>query len=175
MIRALTLALAIGGAALGSQAPEFAQQYVQRLSGMVAALGEVVADFDASATRAGLSREDALAELTGTAFLDARQGDMRVAIERHTRLSADLAHLTQVAGLERLANPLRLSDPEIVRATWGDFKPAVPLTKDGLTAAALGGVGTWICLGTLLWGIAKIAAPRRARVRIEPTLTGERR
>ena len=58
-----TLSL-FGGLALGlalSQFPEYAQQYTQRLGGAVDELRAVTRQFDAAATAAGLSREQALA------------------------------------------------------------------------------------------------------------------
>ena len=62
IVRALVLAGGVLGAASVSQFPEFSQQYTQRLGGAVDALGQVVADFDASAAAAGLDREAALYE-----------------------------------------------------------------------------------------------------------------
>ena len=49
ILRALTLAGGLTGAAVSSQFPEFSQQYTQRLGGAVDALAVVVADFDAMA------------------------------------------------------------------------------------------------------------------------------
>ena len=69
-----------------AQFPEFSQQYVQRLGGAVDELRIVVADFDASAQAAGLTREAALADLSGSEFRDLRQGDMTRTIARYERL-----------------------------------------------------------------------------------------
>jgi len=83
MIRVMALAGGVAGAATFSQYPEFAQQYTQRLAGQVDALTTVVMDFDTSALAAGLGREAALAEMTGSDFLVARQSDMRRTFARH--------------------------------------------------------------------------------------------
>ena len=63
----------------------------QRLAGQVDALTEVVADFDYSALDAGLTRTEALDEMTGTPFLDARAADMRRTFARQIILTDQLA------------------------------------------------------------------------------------
>ncbi|WP_254684706.1 DUF2937 family protein [Sulfitobacter sp. JL08] len=84
--RTLVLAGGVASAATLSQFPEYAQQYTQRLGGAVDALGQVVADFDASAAAEGLTREQALAQMTGTAFVERRRDDMQRSFARHARL-----------------------------------------------------------------------------------------
>ena len=54
----LALGLVFGG--VFSQAPEYAQQYRQRLGGAIDELKQVVADFNADAEREGLQTDDAL-------------------------------------------------------------------------------------------------------------------
>lgn len=153
--RVLTLAGGLAGAAALSQFPEFSQQYLQRLAGQVDALTVVVRDFDASAQKNGLSREEALAELQGTAFLDDRRQDLRRTFLRHARLSDNLVALREAGPLERLLMPQRLGDAETLAATWGDFRPAVPVTLDGLAAAGIGFLGGGLALSglfsLLLW------------------------
>ena len=63
LVRAITLAGGLTGAAGLSQFPEFSQQYIQRLSGAVDELSRVVAEFDADAAALGLSRGEALDQL----------------------------------------------------------------------------------------------------------------
>ncbi|MEO0388953.1 MAG: DUF2937 family protein, partial [Pseudomonadota bacterium] len=93
MLRRLALLAGLAGGALTSQLPEYAQQYTQRLGGAADELARVVADFDASAAAVGLSRDAALAELQGTAFLARRQADMRRTIAREDRLTAQATKL----------------------------------------------------------------------------------
>lgn len=139
----LALFSGLAGAVTLSQFPEFSQQYLQRLGGQAEALAVVVAEFDASAEKAGLTRAGALAELDGSAFLAAHQGDMRALIARFEHASADYALLRAAAPLERLALPHRFRDRETLRATWADFRPAVPVTPTGLTAAGIGFGVAW--------------------------------
>jgi len=121
-----------------AQFPEFSQQYVQRLGGTVDALGQVVADFDRSAQSAGLTRASALEELQGGAFLDLRGDDMRRTIERHERLAASLTLLRQERAAGRLALAYGAFDTEIAAATYDDYRPALPVTVEGVVFA-LGG------------------------------------
>ena len=160
MLRLLTLLGGLAGAGALSQFPEFSQQYLQRLAGQVDALGAVVADFDASAAASGLDRAAALAELSGTGFLDRRQADMRRAIARYDRLSSDLALLRAASPLERLTLPHRFRDAETLEATWADFRPAVPATADGAISAGIGYVAGW---GLLAGLAALLSRPFRRR------------
>lgn len=160
MLRVLAMVGGLAGAAGVSQFPEFSQQYLQRLAGQVDALTRMVADFDASAAASGLDRSGALGQMAGTAFLEARGQDLRRTFARHEALADDLAHLRAVSPLQRLSMPLRLADPEIARATWADFRPALPLTADGLMAAFLGfcaGWGLLAALGALVGGLSRRA------------------
>jgi hypothetical protein len=138
-----------GGVAL-SQFPEFSQQYLQRLAGQVDALGAVTADFDASAAKANLTREEALASMQGTDFLGFRQADMRTAFVRYERLNSDLTMLREAGPVERLMLPQRFDDLELLRATWGDYQAAVPATTAGLTTGAVGFGAGWAAIAGLL-------------------------
>jgi hypothetical protein len=142
----------LAGAVTLSQGPEFSQQYLQRLGGQAEALGRVVAEFDASAARAGVSRDQALAELSGSTFLNTHQGDMRALIARAERVQADYTLLRAAGPLERLALPHRFRDQETLQATWADFRPAVPVTPTGFIAAGIGFAGAWM-LASLLLGM----------------------
>lgn len=163
ILRSLTLAGGIAGAAAVSQFPEFSQQYAQRLGGAVDALAEVVADFDASAAAVGLERETALAQMQGSAFLERRQADMTRTFTRFERLRADLAALEGQGPFMRAYHLPRLRDAEIARAAWVAYQPAVPLNFAGVSfalvgfllgAAALGGV-----LKLLFWPFRRRSNP----------------
>jgi hypothetical protein len=173
--KALTLAGGLAGAAACSQYPEFSQQYIQRLGGQVDALTAIVADFDNSATANGLTRDAALDQLQGTAFLASRKADMQKAIARFDRLSNDLAFLRLASPIERIAMPHRLADPDTFAATWADFRPAVPLTVAGAVAAGVGFLGGWgVIAGTmslLLWPFRRRSVPRdQPSKRVAPVL-----
>lgn len=145
-MRIVAMIVGLTGAGICAQAPEFSQQYLQRLAGAVDELAVVVADFDRSAADAGLTRAAALDELSGTSFLEARNADMRRNFARYERLSADLSLLRAATAIERAAlTPARL-DPEIASRAWADFEPGLPLTSASAGLAAVGflaGFGLW--------------------------------
>ena len=175
MIRFLSLCAGLCGAATLSQYPEFAQQYTQRLAGQVDALTQVVDDFDRSALESGLTRSQALEQLNGTEFLDARQSDMRRSFARHASLSAALADLRNATAMERIALVYRLNDTEVLRNTWTDFQPAIPVTTAGAATGGAGFLAGWAGL-TLLFSLIKLPfrrrrpAPPRHTIRHDPPL-----
>lgn len=163
ILRGLTLAGGIAGAAATSQFPEFSQQYAQRLGGAVDALAEVVADFDASAAAVGLDRSEALAQMQGSAFLQRRQADMAQTFVRYDRLSADLAALEGQGPFMRAYNLPRLRDAQITRAAWDAYQPAVPLNFAGISFAVIGFILGSAALGLLFkllfWPFRRRANP----------------
>lgn len=167
IIRMLAMAGGIAGAATLSQYPEFAQQYTQRLSGQLDALGVVVADFDATAARSGLSRDAALAQMTGTPFLDDRRADMTRAIRRYEDLTRSHTMLVTASPMERLLLPHRMADAELFQGTWEDFVPAMPLSAPGAVAATAGYVGGWsavaLALSLLAWPFRRARRTGRRR------------
>jgi hypothetical protein len=172
-LRIMAMAGGLAGAAGLSQYPEFAQQYTQRLAGQVDALAGVVADFDATAARSGLTREAALAQMTGTPFLENRQADMGRTIRRHAALEQALDQLEAATPMQRLALPHRMADPETFAGTWSGYVPAIPLSGAGAVSAAAGYAGGWALVGLVLWLPAAMLRRRRAPggPRAEPPLT----
>ena len=137
-MKILALVAGIAGATTLAQFPEASTQYVQRLAGAVDELSVVVADFDRSAEAAGLTRYQALDELTGTAFLNARNADMTRTLTRYEALNADLVQLRTAGPVQRLFLAPARFDTEIGRRTFQDFQPALPVTFSGLSFAAIG-------------------------------------
>ncbi|EAR50388.1 prolyl-tRNA synthetase [Oceanicola granulosus HTCC2516] len=179
LIRTLAMAGGVAGAMALSQYPEFTTQYTQRLAGQIDALETVAADFDATAARSGLTREAALAQMTGTAFLDDRRADMTRTFRRYEALSDSYAALAAASPVERMLMPHRLGDPETVAGTWENFVPALPLSLPGALAAGAGYLAGWSLVGGLLALLLRpLRRPRRlaprpaaAPGRTEPPLT----
>lgn len=174
MLKILSICAGLSAAFAASQFPSFTQQYMQRLGGQVDALTTVVMDFDRSALEAGLGREEALTQMTGTEFLTSRQADMRKTFARHASLTDHLATLQAATPMQRLIMPHRIADPEVLTTTWGDFKPSVPLTSAG---AVSGGAGALLGWGLFAGLIALIRRPFRKQryaplPRSEPQLRG---
>lgn len=160
-LRVLTLAGGLTGAAGLSQFPEFSQQYVQRLGGAVDELSRFVDEFDADAAGLGLSRAAALADLeAGGAMGAARADTMGRVIARHARLSDDLQVLEVAGPFTRLHRVGHLGDAEIAAKVWQAYRPALPLTFEGVVFAGAGFLGGLAVVGGL-GGIARRLAGRR--------------
>lgn len=162
--RAIAIIGGLAGAGTLSQYPEFAQQYTQRLAGQIQALDTVVADFDASAERAGLTRDGALDEMTGTTFLEDRGADLRRTIGRYEGLQSDYSLLSSANPIERIMMPHRLADSATFRGTWEDYEPALPLNTAGAVSSGMGFFGGWFAVAGVLWFLtAPIRWARRRR------------
>ena len=73
------------------------------MGGALDELTLVVSDFDTSAKSAGYTRDEALGVMTGSAFLDARQSDMKSTFTRFDMLTHDYARLRNAGAFGRLA------------------------------------------------------------------------
>ena len=165
MKRILVLVISLFGAGAFAQFPEFSQQYLQRIGGAVQALDEVVADFDASAQKLGLTRFQALEQMQGTAFVEAQKADMERVFLRHATLSADYAAMREAGPFMRVYHARRMGDPELLRGTAGDFVPALPLSFAGAVFAGVGLVLGWLAarlLPVLLSGFFRRKTPQAA-------------
>jgi len=141
------------GAVGASQAPEFAQQYAQRLGGALDELRAVVQAFDRDAAREGLDRQAGLRRLEGSpdAFVARRGRSAGETLRRYEKLEAQQAALADPGPLGRvgvLAQGLMTQglDMTIARRALDSFRPALPVTAEGILfllagflAGALGG------------------------------------
>ena len=160
MIRSIAMAAGLAGAVALSQFPEFSQQYLQRLSGAVHELEVIVFAVDATAAGAGLSREEALAELSDTEFRSGLRDTLAERIARYERLHADYEALKGTAPLARLAQPWRFGDADLLGRTWATYRPAVPVTADGLLAAGIGFAAGWTPTMGLFGGLRRLLRRR---------------
>lgn len=161
-IKALTLAGGLAGAAGLSQFPEFSQQYTQRLAGKVEELTRFVEEFDADAAQVGVGREQALIDLAQGGAIGAERAQTMVRIiERQARLSNALDDLRGAGPFMRAYHANAFADGELARGTLNDFKPALPLTFEGLVFAGAGflaGLGVFSLVG----GVFGLIFGRRA-------------
>ena len=144
----------VGGLALGiafSQFPEYAQQYTQRLGGAVDELKVITTDFDNAAKDAGLNREQALDryEHSPDTFLAGRGTSMAQTFARYADLSATLEQLRGATAMQRLRMLPNYFDSDVGERTLDDFKPAVPVTIEGLLYAGAGLVIGYIIVSAL--------------------------
>ncbi|GEP12107.1 DUF2937 family protein [Methylobacterium gnaphalii] len=146
VIRTFGLALGLIGAAIAAQAPEFSQQYAQRLGGAIEELRRQIATLDADAQATGNTRESAIENLRKNAdALVARRGEaVRGDVERFKALDAQKQAIDSAASpLGRTVAVARNPDMAVARATYRDYQPAVPTTTDGLVAGLLGFLAAW--------------------------------
>jgi hypothetical protein len=165
MIRRLVSMFTGGVMAVGaSQAPEFAQQYTQRLGGAVDELRSIVVEFDADARRNGLTRTDGLTRLEAAAdpFARERGQAQRRIIQRFDRLEAQKAAMDAPDVTSRVVAMVRAYDGEIGKGAMRDYRPAVPLSAEGLFFGLMGFLG-----GALAGGIVALPMGRR-KGRITP-------
>ena len=162
----------IGGIALAttlSQFPEYAQQYTQRLGGAVDELRVITEEFDRAAQAGGLDRQAALERYNASNddFLAGRGNSMTATIERYEMLATTLAEIEGAGPVERLQSLPAFLDTDIGRRTLEAYKPAMPVTMEGILYAG----GGFILGYLVLSGLVSFAAMpfRRGRGRIRVT------
>jgi Protein of unknown function (DUF2937) len=160
LTRRLALAIGLLFAVIGSQAPEFAQQYRQRLGGAIDELDRMIAQFDSEVAAQSLTRAqgverlktnpDSLAQERGAAIEDD--------VDRAARLTRQ-SEAFQIGGpLTRLAGLIENFDPATASKAIRDYEPAVPITFE---AFVIGGIALFIG-----WSATHLCAwPIRRRLR----------
>jgi hypothetical protein len=138
--RSVVIAVGIAGGVVTSQAPEFTQQYRQRLGGALQELRAVVADFQDDASRNDLSTDEALAayRVSGETFMRDRGRSIAKTVHRFESLQRQALRFETWPEIVRPAALVGEADAELVRGAWADFKPAVPVTVTGLAWAFAG-------------------------------------
>ena len=161
-VHRLALAIALLAGLIGSQGPEFAQQYRQRLGGAIDELNRIVAKFDAEAQRENLTPAQGLSRLNQNADPLARQrGEAMVeTIDRANRLEGQLQAMALAGPLMRLFVMAKDFDPQIAESTLETYEPAAPLTFEALVAAGVAAVWGWGATHLIAWPLK-----RRSRLR----------
>jgi len=132
--------LCVVGAVLFSQAPEFMQQYLQRLEGHLDEAKLAVDRLRDAAAQAGMS----LDQLVKSAAQNPDPGSAKLGLvvsESVARVDALTAADAALRGASTLTRPfvfLTHADWGIARATASIYRPAVPTTGEGLLYAAVG-------------------------------------
>ncbi|KQX38217.1 hypothetical protein ASD04_11415 [Devosia sp. Root436] len=155
----------VGGLGLAlvlSQFPEYAQQYTQRLGGAVDELRVITEDFDRAAAEGGLDRATALGryEASNDDFLAGRGTSMTATFQRYDQLSATLARIENTGAVERLQSLPAYLDTDIGRRTLESYKPAVPVTMEGILYAGAGFILGYLVLSGL-WRFVTLPFRRR--------------
>jgi len=164
LARRLALAIALIAGLIGSQGPEFAQQYRQRAGGALDELRRIVTRFDAEASSESLTPSDAIRRLeaNGEALARKRGEDMRRTIAREDRLARQLQAMASAGPLRRLAVMVADMDPEIAGRTLDAYEPAAPLTSEAAVAAGVAALLGWGATHLIAWPFR-----RRSRFRTQ--------
>jgi hypothetical protein len=166
ILRAVAMPIGLLGGVVASQGPEFSQQYRQRVGGAIDELRQVVERFDADAQAHGESRDTAIARLRSNPdALASQQGAaMEANLARLTNLQQHRQAMIDAGPVARIAMMVGQADADVMRATYRDYEPAVPVTQEGLLAAGAGFVAAWgavLLIGSLLRGLFR-RRPRAA-------------
>jgi len=132
--------LCVAGAVLFSQAPEFMQQYLQRLEGHLDEARLAVDKFRDAAAQAGMTLDQLVASAAQNPdpAMGKLGGVVHGAVARVDTLAAADAALRGASLLSRPFVFLSHADWGIARATLSIYRPAVPTTAEGLAYSALG-------------------------------------
>ncbi|MGI9353171.1 MAG: DUF2937 family protein [Rhizobiaceae bacterium] len=163
----------IGYAALGfltlSQAPEFAQQYKQRIGGGITELASVVNQFERDAVNQGLTRQQALEVLakSGEAFPKSRGRSMERVITRYENLLRQRNALENSSTIMQPVHLIRYPDRQTMSGTLSVFKPGVQLTLSGIMWGLVGG-GLGAGLAKLPISVSRQISKRKRVPKVTP-------
>lgn len=152
----------VGLAVLLSQFPEYAQQYTQRLGGAVDELQVITEDFDRAAEQGGLDRREALARYNASndEFLAGRGTSMTATFQRYEYLRSTLAEIEGAGPVERLQALPAYLDTDIGRRTLENYRPAIPMTMEGILYAGAGFILGYLVVSGL-WRFCALPFRRR--------------
>lgn len=145
----------VGGLGLAvalSQFPEYAQQYTQRLGGAVDELRVITEEFDRAAVAGGLDRTTALERYNASNddFLAGRGTSMTATFQRYEQLSATLVRIEGAGPVERFQSLPAYLDTDIGQRTLENYRPAIPVTMEGMLYAG-GGLILGYLVMSALW------------------------
>jgi hypothetical protein len=157
LVRRLAVAMALLFGLVGAQAPEFAQQYRQRVGGALDELERVIALFDAEAKREDLTPAQAITRLEQNSDPLARDRgrDMDETIARAGRLQAQFEAMATAGPIRRLYVLARNFDAPVARRTLDSYEPAAPLTFEALTAGGLAAFWGWAATHIFAWPLRR--------------------
>jgi hypothetical protein len=145
LLRRLAVLIGLVFAVLGSQLPEFAQQYRQRLGGALNELNRIVREFDSEAAGQSLTRAQGMDRLARNDDPLARQRADAIAgdIARAERLQRQQEAMKDAGPLMRVAAMVENHDAPTLREAIADYEPAVPVTAEAFTVGAIALVVGW--------------------------------
>jgi hypothetical protein len=136
----------VAGAFLGSQVPQFMQQYTQRLAGHVESLQALLTQLRQMASMSHKTLEEYIQKFRDSADPDfARQADfMHGILTRWQDLHQAYEQLTQGSVVLRPLYFLKNFQTDIAHTTLDSFQPGFSFTLEGLSYAGVGMILGWI-------------------------------
>lgn len=136
----------VAGAFIGSQIPQFMQQYTQRLAGNVEALQKLIGQLNHMASLSQKTLEKYIQKFKISEDPDfVQQGDfMQGILNRWEELHEALVHLNQSSIWVRPYYFLKDLQADIAHSTISSFHPGLSLTLEGLCYAGIGMILGWI-------------------------------
>jgi hypothetical protein len=153
-----SLGAATGGAAF-SQFPEYYAHYVQRLGGRIDQARLRAEEIREDAAAKGLSVEDYIENFLDSAPHSLEGARMSESIFQLDRMEAAYNALREAPVMQRPFTFVEHMNTGLVEATLGDFKPALPLTPEGLVYAGCGALAGLI----LIFGSRRVLRRRRRK------------
>ena len=171
--RRIALAAALIAGLIGSQGPEFAQQYRQRIGGALDELKRIVAQFQSEAANQGLGASEAASRLEQNSDVLARERgqDMVAILERERRLQAQLDAMASAGPIARLYVMVKDWDPAIARRTLDAYEPAAPVTLEAAAAAGLTAILGWAAAHVFFLPFRLAFRARRRERGTEPVIS----
>jgi len=165
--RRLAAAIGLLFALIGTQGPEFSQQYRQRLGGALDELKRIVSTFNADAAKQSVTPVEAIARLEGNPdpLAQARGAAIEADIARRDKLQGALDAMQGAGPVQRLTAMAADFDPVIADDTFQNFEPAVPVTSEALLVGALALVIGWGGTHVCAWPIRRRWRERREKRR----------
>ncbi len=122
----------------------------------------ITEDFDRAALAGGLDRAAALGrfEASNDDFLAGRGSSMTATFQRYDNLSATLARIEGANAVERLQSLPAYLDTDIGQRTLENYRPAVPVTMEGILYAGGGFILGYLVLSGL-WRFVSMPFKRR--------------
>lgn len=159
MRTSLLIAISLVFAALFGQAPEFAQQYAQRLGGAIDELDRIVMHFDEDSRRSGYDRSGAIALMGRNQEQLVRDQATRMSdtIDRLANLRAQQSAMNQPGSFTRVAAFANGYDQDIASRTWRDFQFALPISVDAMLFMGAGFIFSLLLLWSAAAGLGRLA------------------
>lgn len=152
--RILDRVIAVLGAVIFAQFPQFISQYIQRMGGHVDELTRIISQYKKAAEVSGKTLESYIQfHLTATIPDYVNSGKiMEANVERYNDLKSALNDLVSSTGYTKFFIFVKEIDSNIFKAAMDNFSPGIPTSIEGAVYAGCGLIMGWL----LYAGIKKL-------------------